>query len=807
MPDIARLGIKIESDQAKVATDRLDKLARSGNKAERATDGLGRGAANANRGFSSLQGSMAGAIAKVGGITALAAGAGLLAKNSLQAAAEMERMRVEFGVFMQDAEAGSDMFDQIQEFAASTPLAIKQLSGVARQLMSFGTEADEVLEQMQMLGDAALGDAQKMQTLARAFGRVQARGRATMEEINMAMEAGLPIIAELAENLDVTKDKIFEMVSAGEVSFEDLEEALTDMTSEGGQFNDGMEKLAETFQGRLSTAMDNVKILGGTMFEPALEGAKDFLGWVADATSGLTEFIEEQRRLRDIRSGEVQGVQITQEEYEAAKAEIESFQSDIQRYERAIGRLNTKMKYTQDDAMREILRGRRDQQIEYLTLLENQLIDEKAIIKAYEQQREEKEATAEAAEEAANKSKPPWWAEYEFGVLKGESGVEEKIRERFQSIDETARAFAEAGWDYNAAEEKSNVVKEVISNLLSLDPDEAGGRFFADDNTIKNLLKLLDGLSRADVDKGTGGIFSSRDSEKIDDYLSSLREEARTLSADLAPAQEKYNRELQDLEQLKPWLSTEQYAAALEQLKEKYPEAQSMLWNLNDAFTTIGEGVRDAALQSYVDTLTEIGSSLVSASEGAMSFGDAMLSVTNDILQVLPQLLLSAGLQLITVGQWVPGLALVGASGLLALGAGAASYYESQNTSASANGNVFSGGEVVPYSSGGIVTRPKLFPMARGGVGLMGEAGPEAILPLSRGPNGKLGVQSSGAGVTVNVINASGQPAEQRERRGPNGERQIEILVGNAIRKKIANGDLDDVMSSSFGVQRKGWGS
>ena len=65
--------------------------------------------------------------------------------------------------------------------------------------------------------------------------------------------------------------------------------------------------------------------------------------------------------------------------------------------------------------------------------------------------------------------------------------------------------------------------------------------------------------------------------------------------------------------------------------------------------------------------------------------------------------------------------------------------------SASANGNVFSNGNLVPYADGGVVGGPTYFPMNDGRTGLMGEAGPEAIMPLKRGKaNGKLGVQAEG---------------------------------------------------------------
>jgi len=60
----------------------------------------------------------------------------------------------------------------------------------------------------------------------------------------------------------------------------------------------------------------------------------------------------------------------------------------------------------------------------------------------------------------------------------------------------------------------------------------------------------------------------------------------------------------------------------------------------------------------------------------------------------------------------------------------------------------FAQGRVMPFAQGGVVSAPTMFPM-RGGTGLMGEAGPEAILPLARGPDGKLGVRGGGRGAMV----------------------------------------------------------
>lgn len=68
-----------------------------------------------------------------------------------------------------------------------------------------------------------------------------------------------------------------------------------------------------------------------------------------------------------------------------------------------------------------------------------------------------------------------------------------------------------------------------------------------------------------------------------------------------------------------------------------------------------------------------------------------------------------------------------------------------------ADGAAFNQGKVTPFARGGVVSSPTHFPM-RGGLGLMGEAGPEAILPLARGHDGSLGVKTQGSGKSPTVV-------------------------------------------------------
>lgn len=115
-----------------------------------------------------------------------------------------------------------------------------------------------------------------------------------------------------------------------------------------------------------------------------------------------------------------------------------------------------------------------------------------------------------------------------------------------------------------------------------------------------------------------------------------------------------------------------------------------------------------------------------------------------------------------------------------------------------ANGNVFSGGKVQAFAAGGIVSSATMFPM-KNGMGVMGEAGPEAIMPLTR-IGGKLGVMAQGGGgsnVVVNVNNQNGGEVQTSERRGPNGERQIDVLIS----KSLGSGRQDSALRSRFNTR------
>ena len=120
-------------------------------------------------------------------------------------------------------------------------------------------------------------------------------------------------------------------------------------------------------------------------------------------------------------------------------------------------------------------------------------------------------------------------------------------------------------------------------------------------------------------------------------------------------------------------------------------------------------------------------------------------------------------------------------------GSGAAPAGLNTSINLAGNGAYFSNG-IAKFARGGIVNKPTMFAYANGGTGrfgLMGEAGPEAILPLSRGPGGKLGVESSGGGVKVDTININVE--NTGENLTPAAQKQIAGQVKGIVLNTLAN--------------------
>lgn len=174
-----------------------------------------------------------------------------------------------------------------------------------------------------------------------------------------------------------------------------------------------------------------------------------------------------------------------------------------------------------------------------------------------------------------------------------------------------------------------------------------------------------------------------------------------------------------------------------------------------DADTTqLRQGLNDASRLGR-----QFSNSLVTAFEGIAVKGKSVSDVVRGLALSLSQLVLKAALRPLTN-------ALGGAlAGLLGGGLGFA------------KGGVLQQRMPVPFASGGVIQSPVTFPLAQGQMGLAGERGAEAIMPLARGPDGRLGVAAQGGGAMSVTFNVSTPDAESFRR----SESQVAAMVARAV--------------------------
>jgi lambda family phage tail tape measure protein len=254
-------------------------------------------------------------------------------------------------------------------------------------------------------------------------------------------------------------------------------------------------------------------------------------------------------------------------------------------------------------------------------------------------------------------------------------------------------------------------------------------------------------------------------------------------------AQEKYNRTIAQANQLNKdgALSGEELSKVMAGAAEEFSRQSQAISGITAA---IGNAFSDAILsgKSFNDILTGLGKTIAE-----------LIIKTQVVLPLVKALNQAAG------NIFGPG------AGASVSGTSTSVTYDNGNTATAyavlpnAKGNVYDGSNVIPFARGGVVTNPKFFPMATGR-GLMGEAGPEAVMPLRRGPDGKLGVAAanSGGGTQVNVYNQNGGEVETKERSTPGGGKVIDIYIKKAVAEGIASGQFDKAMGSTYGLRRQG---
>jgi tape measure domain-containing protein len=184
----------------------------------------------------------------------------------------LQQNQIAFSQMLGSAEQAQQMLQQLTQFAASTPFELTQVEGLAKQLLSFGFSAQQIIPMLTAIGDAAAGlglGAEGAERLAIAIGQIQAKGRVQSDELLQLTEAGVPALQILAQAYGVTTTKMQEMVSKGLVPADKAIQAL--LAGMEQRFPHMMDAQSKSFQGLMSTLGDNLKQVMGAVVKPEFD--------------------------------------------------------------------------------------------------------------------------------------------------------------------------------------------------------------------------------------------------------------------------------------------------------------------------------------------------------------------------------------------------------------------------------------------------------------------------------------------------------------------------------------------------------
>lgn len=193
------------------------------------------------------------------------------------------------------SEAANGMVGSLQKLASATPLAMSDLAGGAQTLLAFGVASDDVSGTLQRLGDISLGNADKMQSLARAYGKATAQGKLTGETVQMMIDAGWNPLIDICDQTGESMEDVQKRMAAGSISAEELTQAVNHATDAGGKFAGGMEAASKTVAGLTSTLQDNVNAMLGKLMQPVSDAMlSTLLPTAIDAVDQLTMAFEDE---------------------------------------------------------------------------------------------------------------------------------------------------------------------------------------------------------------------------------------------------------------------------------------------------------------------------------------------------------------------------------------------------------------------------------------------------------------------------------------------------------------------------------
>lgn len=694
---------------------------------------------NLNLAMAGLRGGIGGLIGLVGG--------GVIFTKIFGDTATLQSQAKSLEVLTGSARQASQIIKELQSYGAATPFEATDLIETAKRLNAFGVESVRVVEVVKNLGDVAGATGANLTELATAYGQVVAKGRLQGEELLQFQERGVALSAELQQMYKLQGQEFTKALEGGRISAEAVELAIERLTDAGGKYADGAIAQSDTLNGKFSTLKDNITALSqtlGNILAPAMKAILDYAINILDTINLAIKTAINGPQEADTRA--------------AIKAGKLPF-GGPEALDRIIG--EARRRQLQQQAGPGFL-GFGFNTENFIRLLQQQpefrntgrpALPTQRAIPALLPERSDPEAAAKKAAAAAKRAA----AEQErLEKRRRDLGqraldLQQQLRE---SVEDLNSAYAGVGANEfdqlalrrnEAITENNRLVDELTRDVvkLALEINEAGGQI-----DIKPFEDLINQISEGNV---------ALADKEYQQGLKEIGDQAAQAAIDLL-----------------------EFTDAAEAQQGAIKGARDGIAVYLEGIGSLAENISNAAQNAFKSLEDAIVSLTMT---GKFSFKEFALSVIEDLTRMVTRMLIIAPI-LQFIQSLLPGGPLASANANLS-GAGALSSSKLFPLGAFANGGTF---------TNGIVNSPTLFKFASGGAlrnGLMGEAGPEAIIPLKRGRDGKLGVAGGGGTSVVVNVDAKGTNVEGNSGQGEQLGRAISQAVqAELVRQKRPGGLL-----------------
>lgn len=680
-------------------------------------------AQNAVRELKSIQGStmgigsnlkaLAGPMLRIFGPAAIAAGIGKAASASIQFAAALEKQQVAFEVLLGSADKATRLFDEIKDFSAATPFQLPDLTTGAQRLLAFGVAADDVVQTLEDLGNASQGNSATLDRLTNAYGKLLAKGKATLEELNMFTEAGVPIMQALQEQLGLTKEELFDYITKGKVGFEDVNQALQNLTRGEGQFAGMLEKQSQTLAGAFSTLKDNVQLTGAAFAEDFLPFLRESVKWLTSVFQKIREAKVELNAQRDLFDEFLTGFVEIPDEASASEAtklieeRIEMLKEFAALVEDVVAERKRRGGILGDDETKETAKYTTRRLEMMLELAKRELASREARIAAMAEEAEAEKKLEEARQAEADRQAEIEGIRAKAQAIRDEYLPEQKTEAEIlqEQIDLLAGLRSELESNSDAYREVQSVINGLVKArdeyLNSLDTEQ---RIEAASPTAGWIAELTRINNEIIASEASARRESERSAEATAERLAAIDREARAQENIQALKEQWADDEEQRLAEQRKLIedyfdavakakyasmigtpmfadfdtyveafaeAEKQAAREIEEANKALEEQERILQRLADqAWEGFYNGLMNLAGSGAIELISGLSEAMFSAAQGTEKAADALQDFAQTIMNSLPQLLFDLGVALIKAGQIEAGAIVLAASGLAAIGKG-----------------------------------------------------------------------------------------------------------------------------------------